>query len=268
MPSSVLRVLIVDDERAARANLRRLLDTLDPPVVVEESPDGRGAIARLRAGGIDLVLLDVQMPETNGFDVIHEIGVDAMPPVVFTTAHDEHALEAFAMFAIGYLLKPVSRDRLAHLVSRVRTLRETSAQSGPEGGPASAPLAAQVAALRGVIAGAGPARYLTRLAVREEDRTFHVATTDIIWIEAKNVHVRLHTTGGVHDLRQPLTELQERLSPDEFARVHRGAMIRIDRIREIQPWFNGEHVIILRNNDRVVTGRSYRDTVRRLLGHH
>jgi len=243
MSTHPLRALIVDDERAARANLRRLLGALERPVAVEECDGGAAAVACLRRGGVELVLLDIQMPGMTGLDVVRAVGADAMPPVIFTTAHEEYALEAFGVDALGYLLKPVRPERLARLVARV---------------PAPAAPATPAA----------PAPYVERLAVRERGRTLLVPTAQVEWIEARGVYARLHTAAGHHDLRQSLTELERLLSPREFARVHRGAIVRVDRIREIQPWFNGEHVIVLHGSARITTGPTYRAAVSRLLGHH
>ena len=235
-----MRVLVVDDEPVARARLVRILARFPDVEVVGEAGNGVEALRMAKELAPDLMLLDVDMPGLDGLAVAQDPGA---PPIVFTTAHEEYALEAFGVDALGYLLKPVRPERLARLVARV---------------PAPAAPATPAA----------PAPYVERLAVRERGRTLLVPTAQVEWIEARGVYARLHTAAGHHDLRQSLTELERLLSPREFARVHRGAIVRVDRIREIQPWFNGEHVIILHGGARVTTGPTYRAAVSRLLGHH
>lgn len=259
-----LRVLIVDDEAAARENLRRLLHEVGGVAVVGECGDGAAAVERLRdATDVDLVLLDVQMPELDGFAVIAEVGVDRMPPVVFTTAYDAHALHAFDVHAVGYLLKPVSAQKLAATVERVRAGRTRAAMPATS---AATPLLDAESLARLVDALRGPAA-VTRLAVKRDGRTTFVDVTAVDWIEAHDVYARLHVAGHRYDLRQSLAELERLLPPHDFVRVHRGAIVRVDRIREIQPWFRGDHVLILADGTRVTSGRTYRDVVQRLLTH-
>jgi two-component system LytT family response regulator len=248
-----LRVLIVDDEDAARQNLRRLLEAIGGTVVAGEVADGRSAIAAIEQGDIDVVLLDIQMPELDGLAVVRAVGADRMPPVIFVTAHDEHAIAAFDLHALGYLLKPVSQSKLADQLGRVRA-HDSSATDRAE---------RVIRALEAL----HPGRFVTQLAIRAEGRTTFVRTREIDWIEAANVTVRIHVGKQTHELRETLTKLERMLSPNEFVRVHRSIIVRIDSVREIQPWFRGSHVLILGDGTRVTTGRTYHPAVQRLLGH-
>lgn len=252
--SEQLRVLIVDDEAPARQNLARLLRAIGGATVVGEAADGRRAVRMIQAGGIDLVLLDIQMPELDGLSVVREVGVTRMPPVIFVTAYDQYAIEAFDLHATGYLLKPVSRAKLAEQLARVR-----SQPSRP--GDTSERLVRLLEAMQ-------QRRGITRLAVRRDGRTTFVRTIDIDWIEAANVLARVHAGGRVYEIRETLTDLERTLPASEFVRVHRSAIVRVESIREIQPWFRGAHVLILADGSRVTTGRTYQQVAQRLLGHH
>jgi two-component system LytT family response regulator len=251
--SDQLQVLIVDDEAPARQNLTRLVRAIGGATVVGEATDGRTAVQMILAGGIDLVLLDIQMPELDGLSVVRTVGVTLMPSVVFVTAYDQYAIAAFDLHATGYLLKPVSRAKLAEQLARVRSQRAVPRETNER--------------LLRLLEALEPAR-VTRLAVRRDGCTTFVRTIDIDWIEAANVSARIHAGGRVYEIRETLTELERTLPANEFVRVHRSAIVRLESIREIQPWFRGTHVLILADGSRVTTGRTYRHVTQRLLGHH
>ena len=251
-----LSVLVVDDEPAARRNLIRLLRELPDIDVAGECGDGASALERIGEGGIDVVFLDIAMPEPSGLEVARRLSGGDAPAVVFVTAFDEHALAAFDAHAIAYLLKPVEASRLSQVVERFRARHHRNAAT---------PSLEELARL---LEAAAPDRYATRLAVHADGRTRFLATAEIDWIEADDAGVSVHAGRSRLQLRERLSELESRLSPREFARVHRGALVRIDRIQEIQSWFRGDYILILANGDRVRTGRTYRKTVQRLLSHH
>jgi two-component system LytT family response regulator len=253
---SPLRVLVVDDEPAARRNLVRLLARMPGVSVVDECGDGAAALERIRQGGVDVAFLDIAMPERSGLEVARELADADGPEVVFVTAYDEHALAAFDAHAAAYLLKPVEAARLAAVVDRLRARRER-----PRTAPRVDELMRAIEALRAD-------RYASRLAVRTEGRTRFLPTAEIDWIEADDDGVRVHAGKRSYALRERISELEGRLSPREFLRVHRSAIVRIDRVQEIQPWFRGDHVLILASGARVRTGPTYREAVQRLLGHH
>ncbi len=252
---SPLRVLVADDEPAARHNLVRLLAPM-ADVVVEERGDGVAALARIREGGLDAVFLDIAMPEKSGLEVAREIAGPGAPEVVFVTAYDQHALAAFDACAVGYLLKPVEGARLAAVVERLRARRQ------------GAPSAAREDELARLVEALREDRWASRLAIRSEGRTRFLSTAEIDWIQANDDEVIVHAGAQTYALRERLSSLEGRLSPREFLRVHRSAIVRIDRVQEIQPWFGGDHVLILAGGAKVRTGRTYREAVQRLLTHH
>ena len=250
-----VRALIVDDEPLARAHLRSLLRDRGDVNVIGECGDGRSAIDQIRKLTPELVLLDIQMPELDGLEVIREVGPREMPAVVFVTAYDEHALAAFEVHAFDYILKPVSRQRFTQAIDRVVGLIRTDVTSErPE-----RPLEALIEAMR------SEQTALDRIAVKADGRVVFIRVNDIDWIEADDDLVRIHTGKLVHAHRSTLTHLEERLPASKFLRVHRSTLVNVDRIREIQPWFQGDWVLILADGTRLHSGKSYRSKVREYI---
>jgi two-component system LytT family response regulator len=245
-----VKTLIVDDEPLARAHLRSLLRERSDVDVVGESGDGRSAIEQIRRLTPELVLLDIQMPELDGLEVIREVGPAKMPAVVFVTAYDEHALAAFEVHAFDYILKPVSRQRFTQAIDRVVGLIRTDSP------PAERPLEALIQAMR------SERTALDRIAVKADGRVMFIRVAEIDWIEADDDLVRIHTGKNVHAHRSTLTHLEERLPGSKFLRIHRSTLVNVDRIREIQPWFQGDWVLILNDGTRLHSGKSYRGKVR------
>lgn len=249
--SEPLRVLIVDDEPLARAHVRSLLEARGDVVVLGECGDGTSAVARILAEAPDLVLLDVQMPELDGLEVVRQVGPERMPPTIFITAFDEHALEAFEVHAVDYVLKPVNRQRFARAIDHV--IRQAGRPRDPT------PLGEAMAALREPRAGSD------RLAVRVGDRVLYLRVADFDWIEASGDTVRIHVGRQVYEHRATLTQLEQRLPRERFVRVHRSTIVNTDRITEFQPWFQGDWIIILGDGTRLQSGKSYRARVRSLM---
>ena len=248
-----IRTLIVDDEPLARAHLRALVTARGDIEVVGECGDGRSAVEMIRSGAPDLVLLDIQMPELDGIEVVREIGTEAMPAVVFVTAYDEHALAAFELHAFDYILKPVNRDRLTSALDRVVGLIRADGSEPARIGPS---LDALLEALR-------PSRdAVQRLAVKIDGRVVFLRIPDIDWVEAADDQVRIHVGKSVFTHRTTMAHLEERLPATHFLRVHRSALVNVERIREIQPWFQGDWIIVLTDGTRVQSGKSYRTRVR------
>jgi two-component system, LytTR family, response regulator len=233
--SAALRVMVVDDEPLARARLRRLLADLPEVEVVAECSDGAAARSALAAQPADLVLLDIEMPVSGGFALLDAAG-DAMPDVVFVTAHAEHAVRAFEVGAVDYLLKPVRAERLAEALVRVRARRAAAPQAGE------------------------------RLAIRDGSRVAFVAIDDIELVAAAGNYVELRAGGRTHLMRETLARLEQRLDPERFLRVHRRTIVRLDRIVAIEPAGGGEYVLSLRDGTRVSSGRSYRGRLLAGLG--
>ncbi len=251
MTDDRLRVLIVDDEPLARAHLRSLLEARNDAHVIGECGDGDSAVAHILAESPDLVLLDIQMPERDGFEVIRQIGTDRMPTTIFVTAFDQHALAAFEAHALDYVLKPVNRARFNRAIDRV--VKAEHAMRDPK------PLMAAMEALSPARAGAD------RLAVRVGERLIYLRVLDFDWVEAAGDLVRIHVGKHVYEHRTTLSQLEQRLPGDRFMRIHRSTIVNTERIREFHPWFQGDWIIVLADGTRLQTGKSYRTRVKALL---
>ena len=249
-----IRTLIVDDEPLARERLRVLLSAEPDVELVGECADGDEAVAAIRASAPDLVFLDVQMPGTGGLDVIREVGPERMPFVVFATAYDEYAIRAFEVNALDYLLKPFDGDRMRTALDRAR---ERIAADGVRLDPAVLRL------LHGL---RSPAAYPERLVVRTGTRYAVVRVADVDWMAAEDNYVRLHVGRESHLMRGTLTSLERTLDPRRFVRVHRSAMVNVDRVRSIESWGLGEYLLVLQDGTRVQSSRGYRDRVRDAFG--
>jgi two-component system LytT family response regulator len=252
-PSSaltVLNVLIVDDEPLARRRLRKLLSDEPAVDVVGECGDGASAVEAVGRLKPDLLLLDVQMPGMDGFDVIDAIGPERCPAVVFVTAFDKYALKAFDVHAVDYLLKPFDRARLRRAIARARAAAARATELGRR-------LLALVTEVRG-----GP---LERIVVKSAGRVQFVRTTEIDWIEAAGHYLLVHAGAELHEIRDTLSRLEARLGADRFVRVHRSAIVNVDRIKELLPSFHGEFVVVLRDGTRVASSRGYSERLRALI---
>jgi two-component system, LytTR family, response regulator len=253
-----IRALVVDDEALARRRLRTLLRDEPEIEVVAECGDGAAAVREIESSAPDLVFLDVQMPEADGFDVLEAVGADRMPVVVFVTAHDKYALRAFEVHALDYLLKPFSRDRFQAAVERaraeVRRRRAEGSDSRAEG------LAALLQELR------GERPHVERLVVRDGGRVSFLRVEEIDWIESEGNYLKLHVGADAHVVRGTLKSSAARLDPERFVRVSRSAIVNLDRVREIHPWACGELVVVLRGGTQIPTsgehGRRLRERLR------
>jgi two-component system, LytTR family, response regulator len=266
MSDDEIRALIVDDEPLARRGIRQLLSREVGVKVVGECSDGSEALRALDMLLPTLVFLDVQMPEVDGFAVIRARGVERMPPVVFVTAHDEFAVRAFETQALDYLVKPLNAARFASTMARVRE-RQRAGAAMEMAGRLSAMMglldAGSSAPRRGAVANSP--HPVTGLVVRTTtgDAVLEVAAID--WIEADDYYVRVHVGVADHLLRESLSTLEQRLDPRQFVRVHRGAIVRLDRVREISTWANGKTVAVLRDGTRVPVGRRRQAHLRALI---
>ena len=250
----MIRVLIVDDEPIIRRGLRNQLANRDNYEVIGECCNGRSAIEKIDEWKPDLVFLDVQMPEVDGFGVIREIGAENMPAVVFITAYDEYAVRAFDVNALDYLLKPFDEDRLQRCLLRVeQRLAEPRAGS------------ALVQQLASLVAGQVKPRIAARLAIRNSDRITLLQTDEIDWIEAADNYVEIHVGKQVHLMRETLSNLEQRLQPHRFLRIHRSRLVNADRIKEMHPLFHGEYELVLHDGTRLTSSRHYREVLQSLL---
>jgi two-component system LytT family response regulator len=267
----MIRALIVDDEPIARAGLRTLLGAEADMAVVGECRDGAEAVARIRADRPDLVFLDVQMPELNGFEVLRALAPNELPVVVFVTAYDAYALDAFEASAVDYLLKPFDRDRFGRALSRARRFlagdqlavfrsRVASvlqAVSRDVESPGRDP-SPRGSLTDGRDAGAGRTRNGDgRLMIRSRGRIAFVATSDIEWIETSRNYVRVRARGVWYTVREPLTTFASRLDTLQFVRVSRSCIVNLDRVREFRRQANGQYVVLLDDGQRLVASRRY-----------
>lgn len=248
-----IRTLIVDDEPLARQRVRLLLTEEADVEIVGECEDGIEAMAQLQASKPELMFLDVQMPEMDGFEVLGRVPEAELPVVIFTTAYDEHALRAFDAHALDYLLKPFKPERFKQAVQRAR-----EAIANKQAGVAARGLLALLGER------AAPAGQLTRLAVKTPGKVIFVGLEEIDSIDAAGKYAVVHAGTQNHVLRESMTSLETHLPPQHFLRISRSVIVNIDRIMEIQPMFKGENVVVLKNGKRYPTTRSLREIQQRL----
>jgi two-component system LytT family response regulator len=249
-----MRAMIVDDEPISRGVLRNLLEEEPSVEIVGEAGTGRDAIDIVRRAAPDLLFLDVEMPELGGFEVVRELKGERPPAVVFVNECDRYAVRAFEVHAFDYLVKPFDRERLRTLLGRAQS------RLGSEEHEAGSRI---LSILRRLEMRHPPAR---RLVVRTPERAIFLRTETIDWIEAAGKFVHLHVGRTVHALRESMAELEQELDPARFLRISRSAIVNLDRIQEVQPWFQGDYVLILTDGTRLTSTRGYRENMRRLLG--
>jgi two-component system, LytTR family, response regulator len=247
-----IRVLIVDDEAVARRRMKRLLGDEPDVTIVGECADGASAVETILAEHPDLVLLDVQMPELDGFEVVNALPEADLPAILFVTAHDVYALRAFDVHAIDYLLKPFTRERFRTALARAR---ERLSRRDHHAG-----LAALAASLR------ERPKYLSRVPVRINGKIVLVDLAAVDWLEAADNYVKLHASTHEYLMRETLASLETQLDPNRFVRIHRSAIVQIDRIAELHPATHGDFDVVLRTGTRLTLSRTWRDRVKQAIG--
>jgi two-component system LytT family response regulator len=252
-----IRTIIVDDEPLARSKLRLFLDGEPDFKVIRECSNGAEAIAALQKYHADVVFLDIQMPEVDGFAVVESVPPERLPFVVFVTAHDSFAVKAFEIHALDYLLKPFDRERLSHSLLRVRKALEHASIERHHGEILS--MLNDLKIQRG-----RPERIL----IRSAGRVHFVIVDEIEWAEAEGNYVRLHIRSESHLLRQTMNAFQKQLDPNRFIRIHRSTLVSLECIKELQPWFGGEYIAILHNGKRLNVSRTFRKKLTERLAHH
>jgi two-component system LytT family response regulator len=247
-----MRTLIADDEGPARLKLRRLLSQAEEAEIVGEARNGAEAIELIRSLGPELVFLDIQMPVVDGLGVVEQVGPEQMPPVVFVTAHDEHAVRAFEVHALDYLLKPVTPERFGVTLARVRRrLAQGPAQEAE-------PLAER---LRHLLGAAGRAEYLDRILVHDDRRGVFLPVERVDRITADRNYVRLHSGAATYELRAALAAVARRLDPRRFLRINKSELVRIDAVHEVHPWSHGDYRVVMRDGTTLTWSRRYRTQV-------
>jgi len=245
-----LRVLVVDDEAPARRLARSLLAEMDEVEVIGDAASGQAAVDAIRQLRPDIVLLDVQMPGLDGFGVVAATGVPSMPVVIFVTAYERYALRAFDVHAVDYLLKPFDNGRFRTAMERaiVRVRSGSSELSGR---------------LEALLNRLARDRSPDRIILKVDDRHILIDAATIDCIEVSDKVVIVQTAEQIYRVRETLNRIERRLPSEQFVRIHRSVIVNIDRVKEIQTWFQGDYVLILKNGKRLMSGRAYRDVVRR-----
>ena len=255
MSEAKISALIVDDELLARKFIRRMLKHEPGWELVGEASNGKEAVEMIRAQKPDIVFLDVQMPEMDGFAVLEAVGLEQLPDIVFTTAYESYAIRAFEWHALDYLLKPFDqprfRDAIKHAKERLHSRQQEDGRL-------------QIGALLERIN--SKAAYLDRLIIKADGRITFLNTREIDWIEADDKYVHLHTGKGARMVRQTLAAMEAQLDPAKFVRIHRSTMVNVERIKELQPLFNGEYSLLLENKTKLTLSRTYKDKLFGLLG--
>ena len=232
------RALIVDDEALARERVRTLLASAGGVTIVGACSGGREAVETILAERPDLVLLDVQMPDLNGFEVLDAVAAEWLPAVIFVTAYDEYAIKAFDVHAIDYLLKPIEPERFRKALAR--------------------------ATKQGLLSLLDE-RPIDRLVIRTRGKVSFLKPSEIDWIEADGKHAVLHAGRETHVVRHTLTRLEQRLAAHGFVRVHRSAIVNVDRIKELEPWFHGEYVVILKDGTKLTSSAAHSQALHRIV---
>jgi two-component system LytT family response regulator len=246
-----LRAIVVDDELVARLRIRRMLDA-DPSVeLIAECADGEAAVAAIRGERSDLVFLDIQMPEMDGFEVVKQVGVELMPVTIFVTAYDQYALRAFETHALDYLLKPFGKARFAEALGKAK--QHVAGQLNRQ-------------ALESVLATLGQVanRYVKQIPVTQGGRVVFVDTARIDWIDSNGNYAQIHAGDQQYEMRETLSAIERKLDPLEFVRIHRSTIVNVRSIKEIHPWFRGHHLVVLKNGRKLRMSRYQQDVARRL----
>jgi two-component system, LytTR family, response regulator len=255
-----IRTLIVDDEPLARQNILALLKGDAEVEVVGEAGSGAEALRAIAKHSPDLLFLDIQMPELNGFDVLERIEAEKLPVVIFVTAFDHYAIQAFEVHALDYLLKPFDDARFE------KALRQAKAQiEQREINQLSKRLISLLEDRERPAEKPQRGAYLTRLMVKSASRVFFLKVDEVDWIEAADYYVKLHVGRKGHLLRESMSDLEGRLDPDKFMRIHRSSIVNLDRVKEMHPLFNGEYVVLLHDGTELKLSRSRREQLQQLL---
>ncbi len=249
-----IRTIVVEDEPLARARLCGLLEADAEIEIVAQCGDGLDAVAQIASLEPDLVFLDIQLPELDGFQVLTELGGENLPAVVFVTAYDKFAIKAFEVHALDYLLKPFDRERFQTALARVKSILAQRQNK----------LRTELSKLIGELR--PEAKHLKRLVVKSGGKVVFLNATDVDWLESDDNYVNVRLAGKNHLVRETLGAMEERLSPEQFVRISRSVIVNTERIRSIEPGLNGAYIVILSTGDRLSLSRGYRATIAKLIG--
>ncbi len=263
MPAGkLIRVVIADDERLARQKIRTLLVSEPNISVVAECQDGRQTVSAINCFRPDLLLLDIQMPDLDGFQVLNEIPAQELPAVIFTSAYDQYAIRAFEAHALDYLLKPFDRERLHNAIQRARADLFKS-----ENGDITHKLLELLSHIKsGTSAAAADSQ--NRLVIRAKGRVIFLDLEEIDWVEAAANYVRLNVGKESYLLRETISRTSERLDPNDFIRIHRSTIVNVRKIKELIPVNSGEYVVVLKSGKELSCSRGYRALLQRIIEKH
>ncbi len=255
-----IRVLIVDDEPLARRGIRQLLEPEKDFEIVGEAANGREAVSAIEKLAPDLVFLDIQMPLLDGFSFIEKLGAGLLPEIVFITAYDEHAIRAFEINALDYLLKPINPERFQKTLNRVREQIKNGRTKDIDHR-----LSALLQSLESAKLNPEQTVYLDRIAVKDAGRITLVDVNEIDWISSEGNYVQLHAKGKTHLLRETMDGIERKLNPQKFLRLRRSTIVRVEEIKELTPLFNGEFELVLKNGTKLSSSRRYRKNLETIL---
>jgi two-component system LytT family response regulator len=254
--SKKIRAIIVDDEELGRDRIQSLLELQPDVEIVAICSDGASAVEAIDRAQPDLVFLDVQMPGMDGFEVVETLEPSSLPAIIFVTAHDGHAIRAFEVHALDFLLKPFDQTRFEKALERARGQLLRAQSQAPVIDSRIVSLLEELHEER---------KYPERLIVKSSGRVFFVRTEEIDWVEASGNYVKVHTKSEAHLLRESMKNMEGKLDPRTFVRIHRSAIVNIDRIKELEPWFHGEYIVIMRDGTRLTASRVFSDRLSALI---
>jgi two-component system LytT family response regulator len=260
-PQPIIRTIIADDERLAREKLRIFLASEPDVKLVAECSDGRKTLSAIRTYGADLLLLDIQMPGMDGFQVLNELSLEEMPVVIFTSAYDQYAIRAFEAHALDYLLKPFDQERLHHAIERARMQLDKSQDR-----QMTQRILHLLTQVKSEMRAAPAAE--DRLVIRAKGRIIFLNLSEIDWIDASANYVRLNVGRESYLYRATIGRIAERLNPNHFVRVHRSTIVNVRKIKELIPVNSGEYVVVLRNGKELSCSRSYRSALDGMIERH
>ena len=262
-----IRAIIADDELLARKALKAMLRGDPEMEVVSECHNGMEAVTAIRQQSPDIVFLDIQMPEMDGFQVIEEIGAGRMPITVFVTAYDKHALRAFEAHALDYLLKPFDHDRFNTALQRAKTF--VRQQKLGEINESLFAVLKDLKPKRNELPSETDQRIhkepIDRVVLKSGGRIYFLKTEEIDWVEGTSNYLTLHSAGGTHLIRETMGDFHAKLDPKKFLRIHRSTIVNIERIKDLQPLFKGEYIVSLTSGQRLRSSRGYRHELQQLL---
>jgi two-component system, LytTR family, response regulator len=254
----MIRSIIVDDEPLAREKVHLFSRDIPNLEVVDICSNGFEAINSYKRFNPDLLFLDIQMPEMTGFGVLEELKSNNIPAVIFITAYDEYALRAFEFHALDYLLKPYDRERFNKAVAHAKAVLESS--------PDKEITNEQIRLLLETVKKGSI--HLDRIVVKTNGRIIFLRGDEIDWMEAAGNYIKLHCGNDSHLVRETMSNMEQQLHPEKFIRIHRSTIINVDKLKELQPWFNGDYKVFLTNNVQLILSKNYREQLMKRLGRH